>query len=76
MLVTIGPEEQVMVGDMPKDHRAFLMSFKRGSPDWSLLGVPDAAALPAVRWRQQNLASLPQQRRAELIKCLAEVLGE
>jgi hypothetical protein len=67
---------QIMTGDMPKDHRVFLMSFKRGTPDWPLLGVPQAASLPAVKWRQQNLDKLAKQRRDALVKRLAEVLGE
>nr|WP_311970699.1 nucleotidyl transferase AbiEii/AbiGii toxin family protein [Bradyrhizobium diazoefficiens] len=41
-----------VVGDMPADHRKFLISFERGEPEWDLLGVPNAAELPAVRWRQ------------------------
>jgi hypothetical protein len=67
---------QVMVGGMPKDHRAFLMSFKRGTPEWPLLGVPEAASLPAVRWRQQNLDKLSRQKRDTLLERLREVLGE
>ena len=64
-----------MVGDMPPAHRQFLISFERGEPDWTLLGVPDAANLPAVKWRQQNLDSISKAKRAALVK-LAEVLGE
>lgn len=45
-----------IVGQMPDDHRQFLMSFEQGMPDWSLLGMDRIADLPAVRWRQQNLA--------------------
>jgi predicted nucleotidyltransferase component of viral defense system len=67
---------RTMIGDMPKDHRAFLMSFKRGTPEWPLLGVPEADTLPAVKWRQQNLAKLADKKREALIQCLAEVLGE
>ena len=47
-----------IVGNMPERHRAFLLSFERGSPDWSLLGVKAAANLPAVKWRQNNLDTL------------------
>jgi predicted nucleotidyltransferase component of viral defense system len=67
---------QIMTGSMPKDHRAFLMSFKRGTPEWPLLGVPKADTLPAVKWRQQNLAKLANKKREVLIQRLAEVLGE
>lgn len=47
-----------IVGDMPDAHRAFLISFERGEPDWSLLAVPSALTWPAVRWRQQMWPSL------------------
>jgi len=67
---------RIMVGNMPKEHRAFLMSFKRGHPEWPLLGVPEADLLPAVKWRQHNLDKLPQAKRDALIKRLAEVLGQ
>jgi predicted nucleotidyltransferase component of viral defense system len=65
-----------IVGGMPKAHRTFLMSFKRGAPEWPLLGLPQAAALPAVRWRQHNLDTLARNRRDALVACLAKVLGE
>lgn len=37
-------------GKMPQEHREFLIGFKRGKPNWALLGVDGAAELPAVRW--------------------------
>lgn len=67
---------RAVVGDMPQDHRAFLISFKRGTPEWPLLGVPEAAMLPAVKWRQENLDKLTRKKRDELVKRLAEVLGQ
>lgn len=65
-----------IVGDMPADHRKFLISFERGEPDWDLLGVPNAAELPAVRWRQQNLDKLSPKKRAVLVARLEEVLAD
>lgn len=65
-----------VVSQMPKAHRQFLISFERGEPDWTLLGIPEAADLPAVKWRQQNLDSLSSDKRAALVKRLEEVLGE
>ena len=56
-----------IVDNMPDHHRRFLMSFEKGEPDWSLLEVPHAKTLPAVRWRMQNLAKVGKKRRAELI---------
>jgi hypothetical protein len=31
-----------IVGNMPPGHRRFLVSFKRGEPEWALLNVPGA----------------------------------
>ena len=64
-----------IVGEMSSIHRRFLVSFEEGHPDWSLLGVPGADELPAVRWRQQNLDSLEAKRRAVLVAGLRHVLG-
>ncbi len=63
-----------IVGKMPEQYRAFLISFERGQPDWNLLGVPGAANLPAVKWRQQNLDKLSNEKRAELVASLEKVL--
>jgi hypothetical protein len=43
-----------------------LVSFERGDADWKLLGLPKAAELPAVRWRQENLNKLTHEKRALL----------
>lgn len=67
---------EAIVGGMSKEHREFLVSFERGKPNWSLLGLPNAANLPAVRWRQQNLDKLPANKRALLVARLEEVLSE
>jgi hypothetical protein len=47
-----GAREQLIaeiVGKMPESHRKLLMSLKKGEPEWKLLGVDGAEALPAVR---------------------------
>jgi hypothetical protein len=38
----------------------FLLSLHDAEPDFTAIGLPDAAALPAVRWKVQNLAKLKQ----------------
>jgi hypothetical protein len=65
-----------VVGGMSPNHRKFLISFERGDPAWDLLGLPNAAELPAVRWRQQNLDKLPANKRASLVTRLEEVLSD
>ena len=63
-----------VTGEMPEEHREFLLSFERGSPDWSLLGLIGVENLPAVRWRQHNLDKLKPSERAVLVRRLEEVL--
>ncbi len=63
-----------IVGNMPDEHRQFLISFEGGEPDWKLLGVPHAADLPAVKWRQLNLDKLSKEKRAALVTKLEEAL--
>ncbi|MER2493754.1 nucleotidyl transferase AbiEii/AbiGii toxin family protein [Catenovulum sediminis] len=38
--------------------RDFLISFKKGIPDWTLFDYPNVADLPAVRWKLLNLQKL------------------
>lgn len=64
-----------IVGKMPAEHKKFLVSVKKGEPDWTLLGLPGANELPAVRWKLENLAKLPADKRAQLLKGLNEALG-
>ena len=63
-----------IVGNMPRAHKDLLVSFEAGEPDWSLIGVPQAADLPAVRWRQQNLDQLDRERREALVDDLKAAL--
>jgi len=64
-----------LIGGMPENHRAFLVSFEKGEPDWNLLNVPHAKDLPAILWRQRNLDKLNLARRAELVTSLEDVLA-
>jgi predicted nucleotidyltransferase component of viral defense system len=63
-----------VVANMPADHRHFLLSIKRGVPDWRSLDLPGAELLPAVQWKMENLASLDETKREGLLGRLGEVL--
>lgn len=65
-----------IVGDMPQEHRNFLLSLERGTPEWDVLGIPGVAELPAVKWRQINLDKLSPEKRAALVAALARVLDQ
>jgi hypothetical protein len=63
-----------IVGKMPEQHKLFLISVKRGEPDWALFDLPGAKHLPAVQWKLQNLAKLSAEKRAQLLKGLNAAL--
>ena len=60
---------------MPEEHKKFLVSVKKAEPNWMLLGLPGAKDLPAVRWKLENLAKLPADKLAQLLRGLNEALG-
>jgi len=64
-----------IVGKMPEPHKRFLLSVKKGEPDWTLLDLPGAKDLPAVRWKLENLAKLNLDKRMQLLQGLSEALG-
>lgn len=63
-----------IVGNMPANHRRFLVSFEAGAPEWNLLDVPMARDLPAIQWRMQNLDTLTPEKRAALVRHLESIL--
>ncbi len=65
---------EAMIAEMPDPHRHFLVGFKRGEPDWELLGLPEAKHLPAVLWKQRNLDRLTAEKRRDLTDALERAL--
>lgn len=69
----------MLVADIQKRAReeapaAFLSSFFAGAPDWAQLGLPiDAAQLPAVQWKLQNLRRLRAEQPEKFEAQLAEL---
>ena len=45
-------------GRLSGDTANFLLSLHDAEPDFGLIGIPEAAALPAIRWKLVNLEKL------------------
>lgn len=60
--------------NLTAEDRAFLLSFKKGKPDWEHLGLPHIEQLPSVRWKLMNLDNMDQKKRLEAIAKLKAVL--
>jgi hypothetical protein len=64
-----------IAGGMSDEHKAFLLGFKRGAPDWDLVGVQGVADLPAVQWKRINLDKMSLDARERMTMRLRQVLG-
>ena len=60
LVATQGEMFNALKSQFTKRDYDFLMSFKRGSPDWSLFDEHGAAQLPAIRWKLKNIKKLQE----------------
>lgn len=51
--------------------KAFLLSFKAGEPDWSLIDIPDLSRMPAIQWKLANINKLKSGNAAKHSAMLA-----
>jgi len=54
----------------------FLMSFKRGQPDWSLSPEAQIQHLPAVMWKLHNIGRMTKDKHIQALEKLEAVLAE
>jgi len=64
---------EIIVGQMPQEHRDFLIGVERGSVQWQLAGLQEVAELPAVRWKLSNLDKVNPDRRETFAANLAAI---
>ncbi len=60
---------------LTEKHKAFLLSFKSGDPDWSLVEHTAASELSAVQWKLRNIRKMPPARYAQALETLERVLS-
>ena len=54
----------------------FLMSFKSGQPNWSLVPEDQIQHLPAVKWKLQNIGHIPKDKHIQALAKLEAALAE
>lgn len=57
-----------------EDDKRFLLSVKRGDPEWDLLRVANVSELPAVQWKLQNIRRMTKDRHRAALEKLEQVL--
>lgn len=58
------------------NERRFLVSFKSRKPDWALLGLDGVSELPATKWKQINLARMPDEKHKKALAKLESILEQ
>ncbi len=64
---------EIVVGQMPQEHREFLIGVERGDVRWQLADLQEVAELPAVRWKLSNLDKVSPDRRETFAADLAAI---
>lgn len=54
----------------------FLLSFKRGTPDWTLLQFPEIEQLPAVRWKLANIRRMSPEKHHQSLRLLEQAVDK
>ena len=60
---------------LTQNEKDFLISFKRGEPNWSLLAANGVESLPAVQWKLRNIKIMNDERKYLMVSKLEKVLG-
>ena len=64
---------EIVVGQMPQEHREFLIGVEQGDVRWQLADLQEVAELPAVRWKLSNLDKVSPDRRETFAANLAAI---
>jgi hypothetical protein len=83
-LVKVSPEEledaraklvKAIREGLTDRERQFILSVKRGDPDWGLIGLEGVDRLPAVRWKLLNIAKMDKAKHKQALRRLEVGLG-
>ncbi|RLC19106.1 MAG: nucleotidyl transferase AbiEii/AbiGii toxin family protein [Deltaproteobacteria bacterium] len=64
----------LIMNSLTSEDRQFLVSVKKGKPEWDLLGLENVALLPAVRWKLLNIGKMGRVRHGKSLARLEDYL--
>jgi nucleotidyltransferase AbiEii toxin of type IV toxin-antitoxin system len=53
----------------------FLVSLKKGQPDWNALAIQGIEKLPAIKWKLMNIEKMGHRKRSDSLEQLKRKLG-
>jgi len=65
-----------LVASLDEDERIFLLSLKRGEPEWNRLGFDHLEQLPALQWKLRNIRKMSPEKHRHAVTQLASILDE
>jgi len=63
-----------LVRALDDDEKAFLLSMKRGTPEWNRLGIEHLEQLPALQWKLLNIRKMSPDKHREALEKLTRIL--
>ena len=60
---------------LTESEKGFLLTFKSREPDWALLGLEGVSELPAIKWKQINLAKMSENKHKLALEKLKGILA-
>lgn len=74
-LIQVREELVKLIAETLTDNeRTFLLSVKKGEPQWGLLGLDGIQEMPAVKWKLQNIRMMRRDKHQEAIDRLRRYL--
>ncbi len=61
--------------DMTDKERRFILSVKKGDPEWELIELEGVDRLPAVQWKLLNIGKMDKTKHRQALRRLEECLG-
>lgn len=59
---------------LTKEEKLFLLSLKRGEPQWELLTISHIHKLPAIQWKLHNIRKMDRKKHNQAIEKLKAIL--
>ncbi len=63
-----------LVRALDDDEKEFLLSVKRGEPEWDRLGIDHLSRLPAIQWKVANIRKMGPEKHKAAVDQLMKVL--
>lgn len=64
-----------LLKSLTDDERRFLLSIKKGEPEWHLIGLEGIDRLPAIRWKVQNVQKMSREKHVAELQKLKTILN-